>query len=103
MSDAGDNDDLRGHAQLPVSVTYDSFEDLFSFLQSFYRDNGAALVKKSSAKKKEVNGEVIPTYITLICDRGGLRPSESTGLRQSSMHKTGCEFKITAKTSQKAN
>ncbi|KAK7420282.1 hypothetical protein QQZ08_010482 [Neonectria magnoliae] len=72
-------------------------------IPSFHRENGAALVKKSSSKKKEVNGTMIPTYVVLICDRGGNRPSVSAGLRHSTTQKTDCPFKITAKASQKSN
>jgi hypothetical protein len=77
----------------PPSPQFDSFNDLLSFLQDFYRNNGAALIKRSTC----------PSHVILGCDRGRIRPSESSGIRQTSTSKTGCLFKVIAKTNKKLN
>ncbi|KJZ69123.1 hypothetical protein HIM_11491 [Hirsutella minnesotensis 3608] len=41
---------------LPPSPQFDTFTDLYDFLQTWHRDNGAAIVKACSSKKKTVNG-----------------------------------------------
>lgn len=87
---------------LPPSPVFESFDQIYDYLQGFYRENGAALVKRSSGGKRMINGNFIPTHIILGCDRGRGRPSKSLGLRSSSTTKINCPFKVTAKTSLKA-
>ncbi|KAM4058145.1 hypothetical protein HRG_010910 [Hirsutella rhossiliensis] len=37
---------------LPPSQAYDSYDELYDFIQGFHRDNGAALIKRSSSEKR---------------------------------------------------
>jgi hypothetical protein len=85
----------------PPSPTFESFDELFMFLQDFYGRNGGALVKHRCGPKRKINGAMIYTHRTLVCDRFGMRPSESARMRRTATQKTNCQFKITAKTSQK--
>lgn len=87
----------------PPAQEYDSFDELFNSLQSYYRNNGAAIIKKSPGNKVNVNGTVIPTYYSIVCDRGASRASQSSGLRKSTTGKVNCPFKLTASASKKAN
>lgn len=86
---------------LPPSPTFESFDELYEYLQRFCRENGAALVKSSSGGKRMINGKMISTHVILVCDRGRRRPSQATGLRSCSTTKNDCRFKVTAKTSKK--
>ncbi|KKO96460.1 hypothetical protein THAR02_11439 [Trichoderma harzianum] len=71
----------------PPSQEYDTFEELFNALQLFYRDHGAAIVKKSPGNKVKVNGEMIPTWYAIECDRGARRPPEGAGIRKTATEK----------------
>lgn len=88
---------------LPPSVLYDSFDDLFNFLQAWARSNGVGFVKKAASNRREINGTKIPTYWLLLCDRGPARPSESRGHRQTSTQKVDCPVQISASATQKNN
>lgn len=106
MSDSAESLEQPEYSEIPPpppSALYSSFEDLFSFLQTFHRKNGAALVKKSSSAKREVNGVMINTYVALVCDRGAARASAATGQRKSSTQKVNCPFSITATATKKSN
>lgn len=82
----------------PPSRQFETFEELFTFLQEFYRDNGAALVKKNTAKKRGRDGVLRLKYVKLACDRQKSHPSKSTGLRQrKSSKKPDCPFTIVAR------
>lgn len=87
----------------PPPQLYNSFNDLFNSLQAYYRNNGAAIVKKSPGNKAKVNGKLIPTYYSIVCDRGARRASQSSGVQKASTGKVNCPFKITASASKKAN
>lgn len=87
----------------PPAQEYDSFDELFISLQAYYRNNGAAIIKKSPGNKANVNGTVIPTYYSIVCDRGASRASQSSGTRKATTSKVNCPFKITASASKKAN
>jgi hypothetical protein len=80
----------------PPSRQFKTYQELLDTLQTFFRNNGAALVTARSAKAKTVNGVRVPSIVSLICDRGKLRPPRGKGLRKTSTTKTGCPFKITA-------
>ncbi|KAJ3454821.1 hypothetical protein MRS44_013421 [Fusarium solani] len=49
----------------PPSPTFESFDELFTFLQDFYRRNGGALVKHRCGPKRKINGAMIYTHRTL--------------------------------------
>ncbi|PHH90039.1 hypothetical protein CDD83_4665 [Cordyceps sp. RAO-2017] len=84
----------------PPSPLFDSFEELYDFIQGFHRDNGAALVKKSSSRKRDIRGQTMPGHYVLVCDRGPRRASESAGIRKTSTQKLDCPVKITASTTK---
>lgn len=87
----------------PPSALYDSFDELLAFLQTFHRDNGAALRTERSSNPQTINGERVLTYRALVCDRAGSQASRSTGIRRSSTQQTGCLYKITATAKKSAN
>lgn len=89
--------------QPPPPQEFDSFEDLYNFLQSFYRDNGAALVKKNAGNYIEVDGRRFPTRYSLVCDRGASRPPRGEGVRKTATSKVDCQFKLTASATRKSN
>lgn len=88
---------------IPPSVMYNSFDDLFNFLQSWARANGAAFVKKSGSNRREFNGTKIATHWLLLCDRGGSRPSRGLGHRQTSTQKTDCPVRVCASATKRNN
>ena len=55
----------------PLSGLYDSFDELLAFLQTFHRDNGAAIRILKSAIPREVYAKKKYTYYVLACDRAG--------------------------------
>ncbi|EAQ84339.1 hypothetical protein CHGG_08353 [Chaetomium globosum CBS 148.51] len=81
----------------PPSGLYDSFDELLAFLQTFHRDNGAAIKILKSANPREVYGERKYTYYVLACDRAGSQTSTSTGIRRSSTQRLDCPFKQQAR------
>ncbi|KAM0265397.1 hypothetical protein ACHAQJ_000239 [Trichoderma viride] len=64
----------------PLSEMYDSFDELMSFLQAFHRENGAPIRIKRNSDHQIANGERIPTYYTLGCDRSGHKAFASAGI-----------------------
>lgn len=88
---------------LPPSATFDSFNELYAFLQTFHRENGAAIVKRNSWGKRIVNGQAQVMNYILICDRGRSRASKSVGLRNASTQKIDCPVKITASMKESSN
>ncbi|PKK41296.1 hypothetical protein CI102_14145 [Trichoderma harzianum] len=88
---------------VPPSAIYDSFKDLFSFLQTFHRHNGTALRTKKSANPQVINSTKVQTYRTLVCNRTGTQASRSTRIRRSSTQQTGYLYKITATAKKSAN
>ena len=72
-----DNFPMQKIPLLPPSPQFDSFDDLYDFLQTFHRDNGAALIKALSSRKR---GQERPTNYVFVCDRGQQRASTSHGL-----------------------
>ncbi|EQL02832.1 hypothetical protein OCS_01448 [Ophiocordyceps sinensis CO18] len=88
---------------LPPSPTFRTLDELYEFLQGWHRDNGAAIVKKSSNRKRAFNGQESPTHVVFACDRGPRRATASTGLRRTSTVKIDCPVKIVASTSEKAD
>ncbi|KJZ68193.1 hypothetical protein HIM_12418 [Hirsutella minnesotensis 3608] len=80
----------------PTSPTFASHEELIEFLQSFYRECGAALVTASSNKRRKVDSISMLSYVVLVCDRGLMRLSQSAGLRNASTRKVDCPVRITA-------
>lgn len=88
---------------LPPSAMYNSFNDLMDFLQAFHRENGAAIRIKRSSNPREINGETIPTYYALLCDRAGSQTSTSVGIRRSSTQRVDCPYKITASATKRTN
>ncbi|KYK55510.1 hypothetical protein DCS_07473 [Drechmeria coniospora] len=81
----------------PPSSVFDTYEEMYSFLQTFHRDNGAAIVKRSTGGKKHDfgNGKQY-SYIVFICDRGERRPSKSVGIRKVASQRIGCSYSIVA-------
>ncbi|KAH7124277.1 hypothetical protein EDB81DRAFT_214764 [Dactylonectria macrodidyma] len=53
----------------PESPNFHTFDELFNFLQDFYLNNGAALIKKAATKKRGIDGNPQLRYVTLACDR----------------------------------
>jgi hypothetical protein len=85
----------------PPSNLFDSFDELMDFLQGFYRENGAALVRRSNGPKRKILGKELITHRSLGCDRGGvIQPSVSRGIRNKPSIKLGCPVRIQAKTNQ---
>ena len=82
----------------PTSAMYDSYNELYTFLQQFHRRNGAALAVRRSGSPQMVNGKMTYCYITLGCDRGEKRASRSVGVRKSSTQRLDCPVTIVAKT-----
>ena len=69
---------------LPPSPGFATYEEVYDFVQGFLRDNGAAVIKRSSSHKRDINGISLATRIDLMCDRGPQRASVSAGLRKTS-------------------
>ncbi|KAG5963732.1 hypothetical protein E4U57_005934 [Claviceps arundinis] len=88
---------------LPPSELYDSFDDLYNFLQAWARSNGVYFVKKSSSDPREINGTIIAARRLLLCDRGPGRPSQGRGLRRIPSQKEGCPIRITASVTKRNN
>ena len=85
---------------LPPSILFDSLDDLVDAVQDHMRANGACVVKKSPTNYRDFSGTRKPTSISLLCDRGRSRPSESTGLRLTASRKRDCPFKLMASASK---
>ncbi|KAJ3453831.1 hypothetical protein MRS44_018463 [Fusarium solani] len=67
-----DNEQSSRPTEIPSplrSPNFHTFDDLFDFLQDFYRNNGAALIKKAATKKRDIDGTSRLRYVTLACDR----------------------------------
>ena len=79
---------------LPLSPGFQTYDDAYNFIQGFLRENGAAVVKRSSSNKRDINGIALATRVLFICDRGPQRASTSVGLRKSSTQKIDCPFRI---------
>ncbi|KAG6044117.1 hypothetical protein E4U39_003696 [Claviceps sp. Clav50 group G5] len=118
LSSAAEDEDVPGHTAdtevnkdnevqevppLPPSVLYDSFDDLFNFLQAWARSHGVAFVKKSSSNPREINGTKMAAHRLLLCDRGPGRPSTGRGLRRIPSQKADCPIRITASVTMKNN
>ncbi|KAG6081175.1 hypothetical protein E4U16_007727 [Claviceps sp. LM84 group G4] len=88
---------------LPPSELYDSFDDLFNFIQAWARSNGVAFVKKSSSNRREINGTKMAAHRLILCDRGPGRPSTGRGLRRIPSQKADCPIRITASATMKNN
>ena len=69
-------------------------------MQGFFRQNGAALVKRLTLQKCDINGTSVATRVVFICDRGPQRPSTSIGLRQTSSQKLDCPYRLIVTASQ---
>ena len=73
---------------------YGSFKELLEDVNHQAKAEGFAIVKERTHLDKKTK---LPRRYDLICDRGGLcRPSASTGKRQSTSQKTGCEWEAQA-------
>lgn len=82
---------------LPPSADYESFGELYGFLQASHRNNGAALGRRSRREKTVVNGRAQLTAYVLICGRLlRSRPPWSVGMRKASAQKTSSPVKVTA-------
>ncbi|KAG6293124.1 hypothetical protein E4U09_003121 [Claviceps aff. purpurea] len=103
VSEVDENNEVQEVPPLPPSELYDSFDDLFNFLQAWARSNGVAFVKKSSSNAREINGTKMATHRLLLCDRGSGRPSTGRGLRQTPSQKADCPIRITASVTMKNN
>ncbi|KAF4587749.1 transposase [Ophiocordyceps camponoti-floridani] len=84
----------------PPSPLFDTFEELYNFLQGFHRDHGAAIIRCASRGRHDFNGQTGPTEISYRCDRGGKPITTSVGLRKSATKRTGCPYRVTAKATQ---
>ncbi|KAG6111801.1 hypothetical protein E4U14_002279 [Claviceps sp. LM454 group G7] len=100
---SNDGNEVQEVPPLPPSVLYDSFDDLYNFLQGWARSNGVAFVKKSASNPREINGTIIATHRLLLCDRGSGRPSTGRGLRRIPSQKEDCPIRITASVTMKNN
>ncbi|KAG5954640.1 hypothetical protein E4U56_007743, partial [Claviceps arundinis] len=100
---SNDGNEVQEVPPLPPSVLYDSFDDLYNFVQAWARSNGVAFVKKSASNPREINGTIIATHRLLLCDRGPGRPSASRGLRRIPSQKEDCPIRITASVTMKNN
>ena len=89
--------------QLPLSLIFDTYDELFAFLRDFHINNGAAIVKASSGTQRDIDGTLQPTWIKFKCDRGPQRQSQSAGLRKSSTQKIDCPVTITASATKSSN
>jgi hypothetical protein len=87
----------------PPSALYNSFNELFVFLQTFHRKNGLALRTERSSNPQVINRERVLTYRALICDRASSQASSSTGIQRSSTQRMGYPYKITASATRRAN
>lgn len=69
----------------------------------FFRENGAAVVKKNSSKskKRDSNGNQILTHVRLVCDRYHSRRSIALVREMASSNQIDCPFKIVAKCNKK--
>src|SRR5688572_2343887 len=73
---------------------YSSFEELLKDVNHQAKAEGFAIVKERTHLYKKTK---LPRRYDLVCDRGGLcRASTSTGERQSTSRKTGCEWEARA-------
>lgn len=79
---------------LPPSPGFATYDEAYNFVQGFLRNNGAAVVKRSSSHKRDIDGIALATRIVFICDRGPQRASRSTGLRKPSTQKLDCSFRL---------
>ncbi|EQL01091.1 hypothetical protein G6O67_008257 [Ophiocordyceps sinensis] len=82
--------------RLPPSPTFDTYDELYNFLQTFHRENSAAIVKMNSSNKRKVDGQPVLSNVIFICDRGPRRASKSAGLRKTSSVKLDCPVTIHA-------
>ncbi|KAG6232689.1 hypothetical protein E4U26_004366 [Claviceps purpurea] len=103
VSEVDENNEVQEVPPLPPSELYDSFDDLFNFLQAWACSNGVAFIKKSASNFREINGTKIATHRLLLCDRGSGRPSTGRGLRQTPSQKADCPIRITASVTMKNN
>ncbi|KYK60553.1 hypothetical protein DCS_01690 [Drechmeria coniospora] len=99
------SDDANDTPTIPTPPTpgvFDSYEKVYDFLQSFHRNNGAGIIKRTSGRTRHDFGQgEQPTRIVFICDRGLRYISKSTGLRKVTSQRTGCPYSITAFATQK--
>ncbi|KAM4065122.1 transposase [Hirsutella rhossiliensis] len=79
---------------LPPSPGFKTYNEAYNFIQGFLRDNGAAVIRRSSSRKRDIDGTSLATRIIFICDRGPQRASTSTGLRKTSTQKLDCPFRL---------
>ena len=80
----------------PVSRTYSSLETLKLAVNEYARNEGYAIVKQRTKKRKN-NGQVYKIY--LKCDRGGTYVDKSKPgqrIRDTGTRLTGCPFSLTA-------
>ncbi|PHH71106.1 hypothetical protein CDD80_5508 [Ophiocordyceps camponoti-rufipedis] len=84
----------------PPSPLFDTFEELYNFLQGFHRDHGAAIIRCASRGRHDFDGQMGPTEVSYRCDRGGKPITTSVGLRKSATKRTGCPYRVTAKATQ---
>ncbi|KYK56418.1 hypothetical protein DCS_03418 [Drechmeria coniospora] len=104
--DARRRQDALGPRQIPnppESIEYPTMSALLDGLNAFYRDHGAAVVKKSASNYRVFNGKKQPSYYSVHCDRGPKRPSSSKGARRASSTKLDCPFRIVAAATAKHN
>ena len=81
---------------LPPSEFYETFDDLYAFLQRWAIANGMAFVKKSASNYRDLgdgNGKVL-TYRPLLYDRGPSRPPRGTGQRNTATQKLDYQYKV---------
>ncbi|KAG6118518.1 hypothetical protein E4U13_000171 [Claviceps humidiphila] len=82
---------------LPPSAHFATFDELYTFLQQWGRENGVCLVKKSSSNTRTIDGKPIATNVRLWYDHGGEpRPYRSSGIRRHGSRLWNCPFRVRA-------